>query len=170
MDPLGNSVGLGPVAASAATYSFSFTDDVGDSGTVDFTTSAPVTASGVPITNISGSGTFDPTQGAASTYSIGGPINVPGADNLLLSTAPYVDSAGIGVSLTGPGGIFDYLLSTGGFSLCTSEGGCSPLGIQFTLTPVEVAPTPLPGALPLFATGLGALGLLGWRRKKKLAA
>jgi len=29
---------------------------------------------------------------------------------------------------------------------------------------------PLPGALPLFATGLGALGLLGWRRKKKAAA
>jgi hypothetical protein len=26
--------------------------------------------------------------------------------------------------------------------------------------------TPLPDALPLFATGLGALGLLGWRRKK----
>ena len=29
---------------------------------------------------------------------------------------------------------------------------------------------PLPAALPLFATGLGALGLLGWRRKKKVAA
>jgi hypothetical protein len=28
-------------------------------------------------------------------------------------------------------------------------------------------PTPLPAALPLFATGLGALGLLGWRRKRK---
>ena len=26
---------------------------------------------------------------------------------------------------------------------------------------------PLPAALPLFATGLGALGLLGWRRKRK---
>jgi hypothetical protein len=29
---------------------------------------------------------------------------------------------------------------------------------------------PLPAALPLFATGLGALGLLGWRRKRKAAA
>ena len=30
--------------------------------------------------------------------------------------------------------------------------------------------TPLPAALPLFATGLGALGLLGWRRKRKAAS
>ena len=31
-------------------------------------------------------------------------------------------------------------------------------------------PTPLPAALPLFATGIGALGLLGWRRKRKVTA
>ena len=30
--------------------------------------------------------------------------------------------------------------------------------------------TPLPAALPLFATGLGAMGLLGWRRKRKAQA
>jgi outer membrane lipase/esterase len=30
--------------------------------------------------------------------------------------------------------------------------------------------TPVPAALPLFATGLGALGLLGWRRKRKARA
>jgi hypothetical protein len=30
--------------------------------------------------------------------------------------------------------------------------------------------TPIPAALPLFATGLGALGLLGWRRKRKTLA
>ena len=30
--------------------------------------------------------------------------------------------------------------------------------------------TPLPATLPLFATGLGTLGLLGWRRKRKNAA
>jgi hypothetical protein len=31
------------------------------------------------------------------------------------------------------------------------------------------ATTPLPAALPLFATGLGVMGLLGWRRKRKAA-
>ncbi len=30
--------------------------------------------------------------------------------------------------------------------------------------------TPLPAALPLFATGLGGLGLLGWRRRRKTQA
>jgi hypothetical protein len=41
---------------------------------------------------------------------------------------------------------------------------------QSAWTIVPLVPTPLPAALPLFATGLGALGLLGWRRKRKQAA
>jgi len=32
---------------------------------------------------------------------------------------------------------------------------------------VAASETPLPDTLPLFTTGLGALGLLGWRRKRK---
>jgi hypothetical protein len=32
------------------------------------------------------------------------------------------------------------------------------------------AETPLPAALPLFASGIGAMGLFGWRRKRKAAA
>ena len=35
---------------------------------------------------------------------------------------------------------------------------------------INTATTPLPAALPLFASGLGALGLLGWRRKRKAVA
>jgi hypothetical protein len=40
---------------------------------------------------------------------------------------------------------------------------------EVDLSLTAVAETPLPAALPLFATGLGALGLLGWRRKRKNA-
>jgi hypothetical protein len=35
---------------------------------------------------------------------------------------------------------------------------------------IPVSAVPLPNALPLFATGLAALGLLGWHRKRKAAA
>ena len=35
---------------------------------------------------------------------------------------------------------------------------------------VRTSATPLPLTLPLFTTGLGALGLLGWRRKRKSGA
>src|SRR5262249_18316917 len=35
---------------------------------------------------------------------------------------------------------------------------------------IGLSEVPLPAALPLFATGLGVLGLLGWRRKRKAAA
>ena len=53
----------------------------------------------------------------------------------------------------------------------------SSLGDQslgYALLPTEGGGTlpavPLPATLPLFATGLGALGLLGWRRKQKAKA
>ena len=38
------------------------------------------------------------------------------------------------------------------------------------LTSVSTQVVPLPGALPLFVTGLGLMGLLGWRRKRKAQA
>ena len=42
--------------------------------------------------------------------------------------------------------------------------------LNFALIGGPVSATPLPATLPLFASGLGALGLLGWRRKRKNAA
>jgi hypothetical protein len=58
---------------------------------------------------------------------------------------------------------------------CLTGPDCtySPLfnneSMGFALFAGEAA-TPLPTALPLFATGLGGLGLLGWRRKRKARA
>jgi hypothetical protein len=56
-------------------------------------------------------------------------------------------------------GLSDTSSCNGGF------GFCEPIVGYF----VEYE-TPVPAALPLFATGLGGLGLLGWRRKRKAQA
>lgn len=45
--------------------------------------------------------------------------------------------------------------------------GLTDMGVSWTASPRNLSATPLPAALPLFAGGLGALGLLGWRRKRK---
>jgi len=41
---------------------------------------------------------------------------------------------------------------------------------QISLASGDLTGTPLPGALPMFSAGLGMLGLMGWRRKRKKAA
>jgi hypothetical protein len=38
------------------------------------------------------------------------------------------------------------------------------------ITNIDIAAVPLPAALPLFATGIGGLGMLGWRRKRRAQA
>ena len=61
-----------------------------------------------------------------------------------------------------PGGIgFDAGYS--GAENVTYLSGTQPIAIG----PNAVAATPLPAALPLFATGLGVMGLFSWRRKRK---
>ena len=40
-------------------------------------------------------------------------------------------------------------------------------GVDQSFTIEIGATTPLPAALPLFASGLGVMGLFGWRRKRK---
>jgi hypothetical protein len=45
-------------------------------------------------------------------------------------------------------------------------GGATPPKFNFSFS-LTGDVTPLPATLPLFATGIGALGLLGWRRKRK---
>jgi hypothetical protein len=52
------------------------------------------------------------------------------------------------------------------YDFTLASGGTSNIGT----VDIAVTTTPLPAALPLFAGGLGALGLFGWRRKRKAAA
>ena len=60
------------------------------------------------------------------------------------------------------GDVFVALAGTDALNPCPTSLGCIEVF-------AETSETPLPAALPLFATGLGVLGLLGWRRKKKAA-
>ena len=48
----------------------------------------------------------------------------------------------------------------------TTEMYCNGC-VTSSVSEVPLPAVPLPAALPLFATGLGALGLLGWGRKRK---
>jgi hypothetical protein len=73
-----------------------------------------------------------------------------------------------------------YNALTGAFEIIYVEANALPADLIVTLPTCEPSTpegclgfgrsyVPLPAALPLFATGLGALGLLGWRRKRKNA-
>jgi hypothetical protein len=75
-----------------------------------------------------------------------------------VSENPLTDSA------TYDGATFASLGVTPGTYVWTWGTGADQ---SFTL---EIGTTPLPAALPLFAGGLGALGLFGWRKKRKLVA
>ena len=180
---------LGQSPAGAATIELQFSDNLsnnfGDQIDILITTTnapGPYPSNGSLITDITGTGflsyNFGPPLGLFK-YPVsltGLPVGF-GADNLLFSTFPFIDENGIRLHTDSLFGIFtDFTLravSVGNgfrFDLCTSD--CISNNVQtlsFTLTPVSDGATPLPAALPLFAVGLGALGLLGWRRKRKQA-
>jgi hypothetical protein len=82
---------------------------------------------------------------------------------------PFEWGLGDGTDLTmfnGPTEFQGFSPSGGTVGLVTYFGPWGGSNGSFD-TVLTLTPVPLPGALPLFATGLGALGLLGWRKKRK---
>jgi hypothetical protein len=68
-------------------------------------------------------------------------------------------------AVTFSGGGFDEVRVQGDTGLDSFNPNAFDVQALDNITATSV--TPIPGALPLFATGLGVIGLLGWRRRRK---
>jgi hypothetical protein len=104
------------------------------------------------------------TLNASSAYKTGGPVSFSnfGPFNTLLfgnfgSSLTFSVSNFVGISS----------LTVNGQPIWFVAGNA---GSPSWAIAADTIATPLPATLPLFASGLGVLGLLGWRTKRKKAA
>jgi hypothetical protein len=137
--------------ANALTFHYSFATIEGFiSGLADNTNGQAAVSVTVTASSIGGLGEYAP--GALNSFDVSG--------GAILFTSVFQSTVGdyslllshIGGTTVASGILFNNVVGHG-------------LGGDITYSA-----TPLPAALPLFATGLGALGLFGWRRKRKKAA
>jgi hypothetical protein len=148
--------------ASALTFDFSFTNAAANGGgTVmgSIVLNAADTAA-LSVTVTSNTSSF-------GSFGIGEYVGNPFANSFTVSGGliTHADFLSLGVDNTSP----DVTCCTLGFAVSaglSDHNASLPINNSPNLT---FTPTPLPATLPLFATGLGALGLLGWRRKRRAA-
>jgi hypothetical protein len=161
----------------AAVLVFNVTGVTGLSGTLTIDNVAGVaTAADLVFTNSPPDYTTINSQGGFNSFPF--PFPTAYIVNVTNGTAAPFDDLAIDPIVTTPsqtaaslvgfaGGTFTGISATNcSGNIINGQVGCS-FGAQFSGT---LTPTPLPAALPLFATGLGGLGLLGWRRKRKGAS
>ena len=114
----------------------------------------------------------NPTGVLSASYAriLNGYLGIPGGGHGSFSIS--FDQFGMPIHWSGSnmlGYVYDPSTHDGFDDL--NSGGHSLTAGTWTLTGVPtLAPVPLPATLPLFASGLGALGLLAWRRKRNDAA
>jgi hypothetical protein len=152
----------GAAKASTLTYNLTLTPISGpESGTGSFTITVPPVGSSGILTQGNGLTALDfkidgldfkLNNTSEVTYFYQG-------STLVLASIGYSGTIGLdqllSITLGGVGGYFFTDNAPGGWG-------------YNTVGSVSVSQTPLPTALPLFATGIGALAMLGWWRKRKI--
>jgi hypothetical protein len=162
-------IGIGTMPSAKAVSVFNWSFNGGADGAGTLTTNGPCGTS-CDIVDITG--TFHGYQitGLLGAWTL---FN----DNILYFPAPYLDVQGFAFSVAGAPytQAAIYLAGTGAtyYKSCTNEDLNNPCFGAFdnnATFDLSAAQTPLPATLPLFATGLAALGLTAWRRKRKAEA
>jgi hypothetical protein len=166
------SQGLLAGQASALTYDVTFTAINGpESGSGSFTINPPSSGGGI-LTAANGglqglSFMFsDPTNssGPRVTFGIDSSSSVSyfyQGSTLVLAGLIYGGQVGTDALLS------ITLGSSGGYIFTDNAPGGSAFG---SFGSVSVSQTPLPTSLPLLATGLGALAMIGWWSKRKMGS
>jgi hypothetical protein len=170
-----------PASAALYTYDFDSTDGYGLDGTITTSNTLQAipgagNALGYEIQSITGALTG---PGAPAPDTINSLIPNPGFPNssysgsgyfiydnaLFFPTQPYLDNPGVLFSTNLAPGI-EWNLYSQSATLYTlyNDTGFNTSG---TMRLYDQVATPLPAALPMFAAGLGVMGLLGRRRKRK---
>jgi hypothetical protein len=101
------------------------------------------------------------SDGSGTTLTIPFTLSINYSDTLTIA-------AGSSFSFLDGGSLWQVVVNA--LTLGPNPGGTMYANLTAQVSDPAVSQAPLPAALPLFATGLGALGLLGWRRKRKKAA
>jgi hypothetical protein len=140
--------------------------------------------SGAPVSTWDGSFTitFDPTASGvvgpsaldafSSNLPAGyGPFSYAQLNNNI-SVGDVCGPGKCGISAGALAAVIFFSVDASGVPSALTTAAISTTSANFidtkpTVTLVPTPATPLPATLPLFATGLGALGLLRWRRKRK---
>jgi hypothetical protein len=170
-------------AGSAADGYFPFTG----SGTLTVTTGAggdlvtgmtgSFTSNGGTVVTDTVTGVGPVGSGSTSTDNLVFPIGTTFTGPPVVTSGSYTSVANLdthGLAIDTTAGVF-VIYSTVVPNASPSEATGNfysqvPAGGGFGVGVFNLEQTPLPAALPLFASGLGGLGLLGWLRKRQLTA
>ena len=164
-----------PLAAGSYNLTFTIYQNFGTTSAESFHTLGDFSLGYTTDTSptLSSLQTLVPNQSASSTDASTTFTQQGGGDWLVGGTSPAIATYTLLASISSTSAITGIFLDVFNNSTLPADGpGRQPVNGNFVVSEfaLDASTTPLPAALPLFATGLGALGVLGWRRKRKNAA
>jgi hypothetical protein len=160
-----------PMKAATVTYNLTFSGGETGSLVLDNLSSAPTgTYTGATLTTFLNNSFVSLDAGLFNNQKFNiGSLQSADITKLSFSSTGALTDIGAAIKIVSPADTLIY--QTSGLTyLFENPDGHSLQSGTYSASAPSVSATPLPAALPLFATGLGALALLRWRRKRKAAS